>query len=167
MLISEIVLSPEQLRAVGCLALESTRLETHIEQAIIDHCGDIIGQLLIDRRMLDAKVEIFRSIFTPEALNDEHAKELEQLYGEIKSDIPRRNTVIHGSWKEVGSIADLYARSLDTSTERDAAAYRKAMKVSASEVMDLARRFGRYQIRLVDWYMQVRERYDALHGTRD
>lgn len=161
-LICELVLTDEQLKAVGCLAIESTRLETHVEQVIIDHCGTVIGSLLIERKMLDAKVDLLKSVFSSEFLDKEHAAEFEQLYGEIKSDIPRRNTVIHGSWEEKYSLNELMKMDLNI---RNAKVFKKQMEMTASEVMDLALRFGRYQVRLVDWYMPIREHYDALHGT--
>ena len=161
LLISEVVLTDEQLKAVGCLAIESTRLETHVEQAIIDHCGTILGEFLVKDKMLGGKVDLFRAVFTREALDENHARALEQLFGELKSDIAKRNTVIHGSWEERMSLAQL-AKMQD----RDAAVYKKKMTMKASEVMDLARQFANYQNRLIDWYMQVAEYYDAKRIER-
>jgi hypothetical protein len=164
MLLSEYVLTDEQLKAVGCLALEATRLETHLEQAILDHCGSVMGKLLLDRnKMLDAKLDLFRDIFIHETLSDEHAKELEKLYADIKIDIPRRNTVIHGSWEDP-AIRNFLA--LANNPQRNATAYKKSVSMKASDVMDLAYRFGFYQLRLVDWYMQVVEYHDAKRVER-
>ena len=163
-LTSEGILSDEQLKAVGCLALESARLEEYLERAILDHCGDVIGGLLVRNRMIDAKTEIFKEVFTPEVLDEQHAKELKQLYDDIKSDIPKRNTVVHGYWEE-DSLANRYYRLHTKGTDSwEPYARKKAMEVKASEVMELARRFGRYQERVVEWYMPVQDKYVALHG---
>ena len=166
-LISEMVLTDDQLKAVGCLALESTRLETHIEYAILVYFGSALGGLIVERKMLDAKTDAFKTAFMPRALNDDHRKELEQLYGEIKSDIAKRNTVVHGSWEEKISLADLASMGSAEHDKRDAAVLKKNMKLKASEVMDLAFRFARYQHRLIDWYQQLIDHENALNGTTE
>jgi hypothetical protein len=161
MLICEIVLTNEQLKAVGCLAIESTRLETHIELALMDHFGTELGKFLCEGRMLGSKVDLFKAVFAREVLDEQHAKDLRRLHEDMKGGIAKRNAVIHGSWEEKMSLADL-ARLNDP--DRNATVYKKAMKINASEVMALAHRFAEYQMRIVDWYMPVQEKYVAMHG---
>ena len=103
-ILAEAMLTDEQLKAVGCLALEANHLETYLDAFVVTYCGENVGNLLLERKMLDAKVGVFKALFYPLLTTDEARNKLISLHDRIKSDIPKRNAAIHGDWGLARSI---------------------------------------------------------------
>ena len=154
-ILAEAILTDEQLKAVGCLALESNHLEIYIDGIIGHYCGENVGKLLLERKMLDAKVGIFKTLFYPLLTTDGLRKRLDSLHERIKSDIPKRNAAIHGDWGLGRSIplSEIFNRKNVNDTD----AVYKTLTIKADEVMDIARRFANYQMELVSIWMEFQE----------
>jgi hypothetical protein len=68
-LAAEWVLTEDQLKAVGCVALESSRLEPLIREFIEALAGPALATLLLDRKMSDAKAKILATALPPRLPN--------------------------------------------------------------------------------------------------
>jgi hypothetical protein len=107
LLLSQSVLSQEQLAALGCLAFEAAHLESFIDSIIQDICGfdDARQTLFVGAWMLDKKVETLKSLLKPFTEETEHAQDLARIYADIKHLNTQRNTSVHGSWQFVSGVA--------------------------------------------------------------
>lgn len=156
-LFSEFLLSDEQLKAVGCLALESTHLELLVESFIIAFVGKNVGELLMKRKMIDAKIDIFRDLITPVIKNADLKKIFEELCSNIKSDIVRRNTAIHGEWgsDEKKTVSEWLSKKQNS----DVVAKRKnsPSTVKSAEIMGLAHRFSANQDNLIGFWVALKQ----------
>lgn len=96
---SEIVLRDDELRAIGCVVLESTYLETLIDLLIKELCclDERDYRLLIEGAQLKTKLDLLREI-TRARIKPEFIKQHERLFGDISAQIANRNRIIHGRW---------------------------------------------------------------------
>ena len=155
---SEKILIPEQLQAIGSVAVEASRLEEWIEILIWELCGfdENIGRVFTERMMLDAKVELFRDIFTQRNNDKEAAFEFKFIFDKIKDDIPKRNTIIHGSWSLEDIKASLF-KIVSGQSCSDSVAVRKRLKktlppVLAKDVIKVAHRLHSHHKALVMFF---------------
>ena len=157
-LLSEFLLTDEQLKAVGCLALESTHLELLVESFIIALAGKNAGELLVKRKMIDAKIDIFKDLITPEIKNADLKNKFEKLCSDIKSDIVRRNTAIHGEWNS--NENKTLSEWLSKKDNADVVAKRKnsPSTIKSSEIMGLAHRFSANQDNLIGFWTVLQKK---------
>lgn len=96
---SEVVLSDAQLRAIGCVAAESSYLDDVLDAYIaILCCLDAHDfRVMTEGMQLQSKVEKLR-VLTKARIKTEFEIEHRQLFDEIKEAITDRNNVVHGSW---------------------------------------------------------------------
>ena len=97
---SERILNKKQLHAIGCVAVESSRLETLIEILIWIICGfdEDRGRIFTDRVQLDGKVSLLRALVKEKKTTQKFRDRFKEITDEISSTIPKRNTIIHGDW---------------------------------------------------------------------
>lgn len=150
-LLSEIMLTDAQLRAIGCLALESTHLEMYFESLIVDFCGTALSDLLLERKMLDAKVDIFFAVLKHEIHDAPRRDKFSSFVDKIKTDIVKRNTVIHGNWGTNLQLKDLKKRKSNAIGQRK----KSGNNVKASDIHALALRFAQHQTDLLEWYKDI------------
>lgn len=165
-LTSEILLTDDQLKAIGCLALESNFLEFQITRMIVEYCGEDMAELLLGQKMIQAKAELLKGVFRPLAIDDDHARRFDLIYGDIADVIPKRNTTIHGEWGSDTSIAQWFLLFFDKPKSSNPAARRNTTVIRASEVMALAHRFGEIQRRLGDWHEELRAHWRSQKQRR-
>lgn len=161
LLLAEFILTDEQLRAIGCLSVESTHLDMYITGIIVDICkfDDIAMEVFVGSRLtIEPKAKMMRDLLWPHLEDGSELKEsFKLIYDDIKDLIAKRNTVIHGNW---GSDSKQTLAALATFTRQtDSVARRRgvANTVAAKEVIELAHRFARRQMDLMDWYIEYLE----------
>ena len=128
----QMILSPAEQAAIGCLAVEVTRLEDYCEELICDLCRltPIRAEVFVGRMMITAKVEALFSILEPYAKSKKRKDDIKKLLVRIKTLVSDRNTVVHGKWDfKVAVLPKLKITR---------AAFRKQMIVNAERVMSLA-----------------------------
>ena len=152
--------SDEQLSAIGCLALEATRLESFVDVYIEFECGEKIATLLLKQnKMAAGKLAVFRSLVLPDIASEELRKEFENWYSTVTTDIERRNTVIHGEWEFTGDgipLRDILKLMMERTNDVAARKKNGETIVKANEVMDLARRFAAHQKNLIRLMAKIR-----------
>src|ERR1039457_6958722 len=103
------VLTVEQQAAIGCVAVESARLE-HLIMVVIWsllYLEASMGRLFTDNiPTISGKLDLLHGIVNDKfsTLNKE---EFNVIFQVIKKIIPRRNTVIHGQWERMHTLAQL------------------------------------------------------------
>lgn len=169
---SEWQLTSEQLKAIGCLAVESTHLELFIDALIrsIGKLDDVAFEVFLGRLTIEPKTQILRDLLWPRLENMPKVKKsFKLMYDDIKDMITKRNTVIHGIWGSREENKMIRASDLLTlRAETDAVARRKkGNAVAAADVMDLVRRFDQRQSDLLDWWISYEralpEKSDERH----
>lgn len=179
---SETILSDAELKAIGCLAIESASLEGFLELLVQSEASAIVADLLLDRKMFTAKLGILKKIFggAIKEVELEHGKEgsllrrFEDVCGKIASDISHRNTVVHGQWSRPEqpenfllmemSLKDLEGYFFGDRRNNAVAERKTGNPVKASEVMALAQRFRDYQISLSLLFLDYRKLRMASQG---
>ena len=151
-LLSEVALTPDQLKAIGCVAIESTLLETHIEVCITALCefDENAAKIFLPQRMAIAqKLRVLNDLLTAKAEGTPFKETLRKLRCDIDQAITRRNTVIHGDWSSNLKLGDI-ARQ-----KTDAIAKRKWGRdtIAADEIMQLAQTFDRLRMDLLEWWL--------------
>ena len=165
-MLSEAMFSDEQLKAIGCLALESQRLDDIADSIIREYCSNLIAELWIGRMMVRSKLKILRDLLL-DGLTDESLKqEYESLNSRMTTDIDLRNTVIHGEWRVPGDgiplrelLTTLVYRSID------AVAVKGDQTIKASEIMELALRFDRHYKELIQIWIKIEEALPNRRGA--
>lgn len=161
---SQIILTPEQLQAIGSVAVEASCLEEWVELLIWELCGfdESTGRVFTDKMMLDAKVSLLRDLLIQRIKDKEIAAEFKDIFDKIKDDIPKRNTIIHGHW---GSQDDRVSLSQIASGHvfSDSIAIRKRLNgasipVLAKDVIKVAQRISRHRVKL----MRFAVKHEAL-----
>jgi hypothetical protein len=152
-LLSETLLSDEQLRAVGCLALEATHLEIYIEAIIRGLCefDENKSKVFLDRLMIGAKTDIMRDLIWPIVRDTPQGNEFKVIYDDIKDLIAKRNTVIHGDWGLNLTVTEMRDSILTRRGKAIAKRKWKSDEVKADEVTALAHRFAQRQLDLLTW----------------
>jgi len=103
------VLTKEHQAAIGCVAVESARLEQLITVLIWSVLAvEIpIGQRITDEfATVTGKLELLKDLFALNLAEDVNA-EFRSIYEDITKVLPRRNTVIHGRWEPMYSLAEV------------------------------------------------------------
>lgn len=162
---AEFILKDDQLKAIGCLAVESSMLDQLMGSLIPSLVGPAISDLLLGKNaMMGAKATILKAVFVDEVDMIENQKKdglkqrVADLMDKITSDIANRNTVIHGEW--AFDPKPLTIREwFDAHAKEAIATKASGNKVKATEVMMLAKRFDSYQDQLKDLY----EEYLTMH----
>jgi len=106
---AEEVLLPEHQAAIGCVAVESARLE-HLITVLIWSALSVetnIGKIITDNfATVSGKLDLLRDLSSP-LFAEAMQKEFHTIYENITQILPRRNTVIHGHWEPMYSLADI------------------------------------------------------------
>jgi hypothetical protein len=97
---SEIVLTDEQLRAIGCVAVEFTYLETSLDSVIEKLCclDEHDFRLLTAGAQISPKLKIARDV-TEARIKAEFRERHKNLFDDISHQVAQRNNVIHGHWR--------------------------------------------------------------------
>jgi hypothetical protein len=146
----EHLLCDEDLRAVGCLAAETTRLEACIDELLADLCSlnRLRFDALLSGKMIGAKADILFSLLEPYAKSTKRKAKLKALQSRTKTAISDRNTVIHGQWIFQG---------IDWKTGKliHAATKGKGRTVTADRVMNVAREAVVCLVELIAMYRLI------------
>ena len=154
------MLTDEQLRAVGCLAVESTHLELYIEGIINAICkfDQTASDVFIGRLSIEPKAKIMRDLLWEHLKNLPSLKEsFKLIYDDIKDMISKRNTAIHGNWgsdqpQTLNALANFKRLTNSVAKRRGV-----ANTIAAKDIMALAEKFAQRQMNLVDWYIEYRK----------
>ena len=150
---SEIILADDQLKAIGCIALESTALESCLEKIINNACSfdEKRSEIFIGQLMIGAKSKIMRDLLWPQVVGTKHEPEFQLIYGEIRDLISKRNVAVHGEWNSMAAgFMELATRNNIPSAKKRGS----TLTLKATEIMELAHRFDRCQNRLLRWYAE-------------
>lgn len=138
LLTSEILLTDDQLKAIGCLTVEVSRLESLLDSSIQALCrfNDIQKEMFIGKWMVGVKIEAARDLFRPKLRSKKKLQNFDALFAKLKDLITRRNTIVHGEW------ATLTQRNwLMPSPERGSDAFakhkKKKLTIKAADIMDI------------------------------
>lgn len=154
---SEIILTPVQRAAVGCVAVESTYLEVHIEAMIWSLSGLDAkrGPLFTGNVQLSNRIELLRGLGDLLLDGEQHAT-FTGLIGDLKDCVAKRNTVIHGTWiSQASDYLDLLVDGPEKHPPAKAIKDRRnkvPVTISATEIMDVAHRLSDLRRRLGDFY---------------
>lgn len=152
-LASKIVLKPDQLQAIGAVAVESTYLERHVETLTwkLAKLSDQDGQHLTGRMMMDTRLDLLSSIALPKIKKLERKTEFRDIISKLKAANTERNIAIHGIWlwrRNELSLSELLDMELDAEASRrrpdkepQKLAANKIIK-TAESLADLNRRLG-------------------------
>jgi hypothetical protein len=150
---SQIILSQEQLAAVGCVAIESTYLELHVEAVIwmLSGLDAKRGPQFTGKVQLGNRLELLHSLGGL-VLAGAKIVEFSSLVSDLKDSAAKRNTVIHGTWTSQSSD---YLQLLADGPEKHPPA--RATKerpnkgpatISATEIMSIAQGIAGRRARL-------------------
>jgi hypothetical protein len=130
MLMSEVVLSDAQLRALGCMTFESRRLERFVDAIIRDLCGfdEDRFAVFLGTWMFDKKVEVLKEILKSRRTGTPLEAEFATVYASIKHLNAQRNTAVHGDWDGVTKAGHRIARRKG-----------RGLSVKATELLKIAR----------------------------
>lgn len=138
LLTSEILLTDDQLKAIGCLTVEVSRLEFLLDDFIQAFCrfNDIQKEMFIGKWMIGVKIEATRDLFRPRLRAKEKLQSFDTLFAKLKDLITRRNTIVHGEW----AASQMYnALTYPPVRRTDAIAKhrKKKLTIKATEIMDI------------------------------
>jgi len=99
-LLSEVTLDDGQLRAIGCVAVESTYLEDVLENVIQTLCvlDEHDFRVFIGGTQISAKLALVSKL-TDSRIKQEFVEERNNLFSAISKQITDRNNIIHGIWR--------------------------------------------------------------------
>lgn len=106
---SQEILDDDELKAIGCLALEATFLENFTDGCICTLCDldNATGELFIGQIMIRKKIDLLKKL-TKSRLKTQAAKdEFQKIYDKITDSITKRNTAIHGTWEGLYNLSQL------------------------------------------------------------
>lgn len=103
---SQRTLTPDQLQAIGIVAVESTYLEGDIEELIWHLAGLSYdnGKFFTDNLRLKARIELLGDLWKKKTKDQKQLQELTALISDLKIAADDRNTIIHGVWTRYGSF---------------------------------------------------------------
>ena len=164
-ILAEAMLTDEQLKAVGCIAIESSNLETYIEAIIRNFL--IISEsdldIFIGRLSVGPKADILRDVVKSRLHETAEWHAFLAIYNNIKTAITDRNTAVHGDWGlRLGSdeIIKRRQQSLAQATRKNSTS-----TVNASELFNIAVRLANLQMELLDWHQALLVPSDASPDT--
>jgi hypothetical protein len=155
---AELKLTDDQLKAIGCLAVESTNLEVHIDAFIrsVAKLDDVSFEVFVGRLTLGSKTKMLHALYWPRLENlPEIRASFKAIYDDITDMITKRNTVIHGTWgdpDETKLISLLELMTLEQKAD-SVARSKRGKPVPATEVMDLALDFAQRKKDLLQWWV--------------
>lgn len=98
---SILTLDEEQLKAIGCVAVESAYLDdfldTHIQYLSALDESDF--RIFINNAQLMAKVDLLRNLSKSRLNGEQFADSHRRAFDEIKEAVTERNKVIHSTWR--------------------------------------------------------------------
>ena len=161
---SQVILTPEQLQAIGSVAVETSYLEEWVELLVWELCGfdEDTGRIFTEKMMLDAKVGLLSDLLTPRINDKAVMAEFKEIFDSIKDDIPKRNTIIHGQWGSKDARVSLFNLASGR-IPSDSVAVRKRRKsapvpVLAKDVIKIAQRIAGHRKKL----MRFAVKHEAL-----
>ena len=97
---SKFILTDDQLRAIGCVALESTYAEQLIEQLTWRLCSiqEEQGKFFTDRMPFDRRLDLLSDLWKPMIKDKKRLLMLTKILADLKEANGDRNTIIHGNW---------------------------------------------------------------------
>jgi hypothetical protein len=167
LLLSEYVLTDEQLQAIGCLAFESTFLERYIEIIIADNCGFDENAMTIfvgSKLTIGPKLQTMSKLIRPKLPTKDLKDSFERLYHDLMDVITKRNTVIHGTW-ESKNLSALAAIASGQRIADAIAQNRKNHTVPAVEVKAIAIQMADLRMELLEWYFKEIKHADTAKTT--
>lgn len=153
-LVSQIILTAEQCEAIGCVAVESARLEELFDWLLWDllRVDRQVGGALTGRQQFATKLSVLSDLLK---IADEAAwRDIKPLIPDIEEALKRRSVVIHGHW-ELRNEGQELRSSLRALVSREnlkaIASHRRHPDVKADEVMAIARRFSDLRERTLEF----------------
>lgn len=146
LLSSEILLSDEQLKAIGCLAVESSRLELLLDDFIQTICRftDMQTDFFIGKWMTGAKMDALKLLIRPKLQTKRKLQKFDALFERLKDLIVRRNIIIHGEWtiaQPYNALAVLIS-GIGRRSDAIANSKKKKLSIKATDVMTVALRIS-------------------------
>lgn len=118
-LFSDYILSADQLKAIGNVAVETTYLEIYVENVIWRLAGmqEASGKFFTDQMRVAARLELLANLAKPRLTSETKLATFTELISNLKIECEKRNIIIHGEW----TIAHIsLAEILRTDRHRDA-----------------------------------------------
>ena len=144
-LAAEYLLTDLQLKAIGCLTIETTRLDYVAKILIRALVGEVAGDLLVKGKTVGPVVDVLHDLAVERLRLDEAlVKQYEVIHLQLKRDIDKRNTVIHG---DLGASGPIALRVLMGAVQKGAAVAKKPKggdSVQASAVLDVAHSMAKH-----------------------
>lgn len=156
------VLTPPQLEAIGCVAVESANVEAFIELGIFYLSGveEPTGRLLIGNAMLSSKVDLLAD-FIKRTIGEESYKEkFSKLLADLRHEISNRNTIIHGYWQSVTEVKFLLSEKGPFSGEQITQAIKPmrdgtARKFNIEQAMGVAEKLSEHGQKLLELLIPI------------
>jgi hypothetical protein len=155
-LVSQTILTQEQLAAIGCVAIESTYCEIVVEQIIWQLSGldEEHGKHFTQNVQLNSRLELLSTLGKMHIEDEAHKAEFVKLISDLKIANTDRNTVIHGSWtSSVRNFLVLWRDGADKHPPANASKRRlnnEPITTSADKVIEVAKRIATLKSQLLD-----------------
>lgn len=157
-LTSETLLEDAELKAVGCLAIESTRLEYMLEALLKDICKLTAVEESIfvpSTWTLGPKAKSVKKLMADRIRSKIRKDKLNAIFSKIELAVDRRNTVIHGRWTSPNAIEQVFGFKNSKAVHPK----KPQSAIKASDVMRYARETSEALDELLNFYRQaVRKR---------
>jgi hypothetical protein len=156
-LVSQTILTQEQLAAIGCVAIESTYCEIVVEKLIWQLSGldDEHGKHFTQNVQLNSRLELLSTLGKMHISDEIHKAEFVKLVSDLKIANTDRNTVIHGSWSSsVRNFLLLWRDGADKHPPAQASKRRpnkEPITTSADKVIEVAQRIANLKRDLLDF----------------
>ena len=97
---SEQLLTDDVLKAIGCVAVESSMLEHLLDDHIFNLCelDSRVGGMVVESMFVDKKLDFLKRAATPYLKGESAMKAFAAVFADTKKAIADRNTVIHAIW---------------------------------------------------------------------
>jgi hypothetical protein len=114
--------SPEQLEAIGMIAVEGSELESALEWGIWGLSGMTVqtGQLFTTRQAFEMKVKTFIRVTQKVIRDPDMRKRAANLAGRLRDSSGRRNDIIHAIWPDDEAETALTPKLGDKGAKLDA-----------------------------------------------
>ena len=136
-LLSETILTLEELAALGCIAVESTYTELFIEKLIWElcHLRNEQKEFLTERLMMEGKLDLLKKVAAPKLRSAKRKKAFDKVISDLRIANADRITAIHGEWSAPNMTLReyMYARNVPPAIAR-----KKKTIMSADKLMETA-----------------------------
>jgi hypothetical protein len=149
LLTSEMYLQDDQLKAIGCMEVETSLLDNKLDDVIKRICGfngDMFNAFIYPITPIGAKLKMLRAIVIATCADQNCRNKFDVWHSKVTTELEKRNTVIHGKWTARIGIADVITQD---SRKSDSIVKRKRTKSSAvksADIMSIAHQI--YSLRL-------------------